>query len=234
MMSVLTLIPWGTVFGGIGGYFKKKQDNKFSLEMMDKKEIADTNNHTRDMALLDKEIEKTTLLAEVDLEKEHARVDGAALMTAVKSQDAEVSALAPVAEKSGPKMIAFMGFVFTCITALQKSIRPVITMCLYFSSCVIMYTVHKKVGSISSTNQVAMLAIYEMVIFSILNMTELAITFWFASSGFGGSVGDASPFSNFPIRSAKACSFARTSFDTPSGSSSFLPEIRAVRPSTIV
>ena len=161
--------PFSLALGAIGGLatkgieaWNKKKDQEHELK-------RDAALHKNDMEMMKMEVDKATRIA-----------DSKALTKTIISQDKEISVLPTLAERSGPKMTAFMAFCSIMLTVLQKSIRPILSYSLFVTSCIIIAKLHVKVGA-DAFNQGEMAEIYRVAILSILNMTELALSYWFTS-----------------------------------------------------
>ncbi len=173
--------PWGALFGGVFGFGKKWLDNRHEEKMITAANAERALDRQHDLALIDKEIQKETTIAEMELKETMFRADTIALTSTAKSQDTEISALSVVLEKCGKYLRAFAGFVFVCVTAVQKLTRPGLTFSLFCLTCYFYYEVNKMVGGPAAIPRDMLLGIHSRIILSGLSMTELAITFWFVA-----------------------------------------------------
>lgn len=185
ILSALSLAggatPWGALFGGVFGGVKKWLDNRHEEKMIEAANAERALDRAHDLALIDKEIQKETAVAEMNLQETMFKTDAIALMGTSKNQDTEVSALGEVLQGAGKYLRGFAGFIFVGVTAVQKLTRPGITFALFCLTCYLFWEVNKLVGGLKVMTTGELVAIYSKIIFSALGMTELAITFWFVS-----------------------------------------------------
>ncbi|MBU0680088.1 MAG: hypothetical protein KKD73_01580 [Proteobacteria bacterium] len=171
--------PWGALIGGVFSWGKKWLDNRHEEKKAEMAYQERALDRQHDLALADREIEKETRLATIRLDESMFVADSQALTIAAKSQDAEISAMADVLEGAGDFLRWFAGFVFVCVTAVQKLTRPGLTFCLFCLTCYFYYEVNKLIGGLATKPSNELAAIHSRIIFSGLNMAELSMTFWY-------------------------------------------------------
>lgn len=181
LLSLFSSGPMGILFGTIGGLAKKWQDNKHEREMAAIEATEKAADRAHDLALADKEIEATTKKAAMHLEETMYATDSASLSAASARQDAEISVLRTVLDKSGKVVNVAAGVLFTFATFTQKMIRPVLTVAL----CIMTWRMHQEVsallGGLSSLTNTELMEIYTRIVVTMLNLTELAVSFWYVS-----------------------------------------------------
>jgi hypothetical protein len=164
------MVPWTLLTGSVAGLFSKgieawnkKKDQEFEMKKIDKQ-----NDH--EVTMMGLETDKAIKVA-----------DTAALGRTIETQDREISALAVLAAKAGPKMVAFMSFVSIMLTAAQKSVRINLSYGLAGYACFMVWQLHQRVNGLEAFDNDEALGIYKMAIISVFDLTELAISYWFTS-----------------------------------------------------
>lgn len=174
--------PWGALLGGVTGLAKKFIEDRHQAKMAGIAATERVADRAHDLALIDKEIEKTTREADLSLRETEFKTDAEALTATVKSQDAEVSALKDVLKRvTWPWIGNLVALAFAGITIIQKTIRPAITCALFVLTCYLFHKVNKYVGGLETMPRDELMVIFKQIIMSVLGLTEMAIAFWFTS-----------------------------------------------------
>lgn len=173
--------PWGAIVGGLLSWGKTWLGNKHEekkAEMAYKERALDRKH---DLDLADREIEKATKLASIQLDESMFVADSAALASASESQDAEIKAMDTVLQGAGGFLRWVAGLVFVFVTAVQKLTRPGLTFALFCLTCYFYYEVNKLVGGLVAIDKEGLIEIHGRIIMSGLNMTEFAVAFWYVA-----------------------------------------------------
>ena len=173
--------PWGAIIGGVFGTAKKILDDRKELKLAQFAAQEKEKDRQHYLLIADKEIEKVATQAKFALDEKKFTFDARNLREAVKSQDAEISALEQVLDKAGGFIAFIAGLVFTFVTAVQKLIRPALTVAFFVLVCVLFKEVHALVDGLSVLTSQELFDIYKRIIITILNLSELSVTFWFIS-----------------------------------------------------
>ena len=97
----------------------------------------------------------------LEVDKATKIADTAALGRTIESQDKELSFMGSVAEKTGPKMTAFIAFIGIMLTAAQKSVRINLSYGLAGYAAFMVWQLHQRVNGLDAFNNNEALQIYK-------------------------------------------------------------------------
>jgi hypothetical protein len=166
LLGVLTSGGFGAITGLIGGFMQKREQRKL-LELSNAHDLAMANvDLQRDQA----EREHALLVVEKNIEV--ARVEGE-IAEDIRDADAFVESIRSADKPSGSHFM----------DAIKAAMRPLLTLLLMYITYDIYQQLNEIIGGLEKLDPKMVQELYVYVIHSIIFLTILAISWWFASRG---------------------------------------------------
>lgn len=163
-VSLLASSGFGTIIGIAGSWLQKREDRKI-LELSHKHEIeiaslkqkADQSKFDCNIKLADKGIERSKIEGEIKENLDFSQ----GFVASMKTMDTI----------SGSKVV----------DGIRSLMRPILSVYLLTIATILTLSVGKLVGGMKSIPETVLLDLYKSVIFEIIFMTSVAVTWWFGS-----------------------------------------------------
>lgn len=181
ILGAVTSGVGGGIIGGVLGLGKKFLADRHEKAMLAEKRLERAADRAHDIALADKEIERDMKAADAKLDQAMFEADTAALSQASAAQDQEISALGSTLADCWPFVRSLAALAFAGVTVCQKLVRIVLTVVLVWQTFEIFTQLNAVLGGLEALKPGDLVEIYKKVIYSILGLTGIAVSFWYVS-----------------------------------------------------